>query len=163
MSPSTIQINKSVVRPTVFDGQKQVLSSLDTSYRTNQNKISFTPVDSIDRGVVKANINAMNYYVSEKTQEIKKSLLSKIYNDWILRDYPNIDSTETNFVSDIKNEQFPIEVIIKYNKGLINYKNACLLDFAEKQFTRYIENINKTSKYLVLEHETTGEKALKKL
>ncbi|GAI13126.1 unnamed protein product, partial [marine sediment metagenome] len=95
-SLSTNQLYKSIVKSTDFDAQNQVLSSLDTSSRTIQNtfykipenKISFTPVDSINRNVKKANIEAMNYYVSDKIHDIKKSLISKIHNEWILRDYP---------------------------------------------------------------------------
>lgn len=149
-----------------FDAQNQVLSSLDTSSRiidTKSTDIDFTPVDSIDRNVKKANIETMKYYVSEKTQEIKKSLISKIHNEWILRDYPEINPNEKSFISDIENEQFPLDVIIKYNRGIVNYKNACLLDFAEKHFSSYIKSIEKKSRYLYMEHKGTGDKSIKKI
>lgn len=146
-----------------FVAQNQVFSSLDTSSRTIDTKIRFTSVDDIDRNVKKANIGAMNYYVSEKIHEIKESLAKKIFNEWVLRDYPEIDSNEKSYVSDFDFLKLPLEVVVSYNKGLMNYKNACLLDFAERQFSSYITSITKTNRYLYLENCETNEKALKKL
>lgn len=138
---------------------------LDTSYRTMANKIRFTPIDDIDRNVKKANIEAMNYYVSVKLQGIKNTLLLKKLNDWILRNYPDIDPSKQNFVSDldINKTDLPLDVIIPYNNELISYKNVCLLDYAEKIFSSYIKSIENTSRYLYMENNETGDKSLKKI
>ena len=107
-------------------------SLLDPSYRTMVNKIGFTSVDDIDRNVKKANINAMNYYVSTKSQEIKKTLLTKILNGYILRDCPEIYPSEKCFVSDGDLKELPIGVVIEYHRRITNYKNACLLHYTEQ-------------------------------
>ena len=143
--------------------ENQVFGSLDTSYRTIQNKIRFTPVDNIERHTKKANIEAMKYYISEKTHEIKRSLLLKKYNEWVLRDYPEINPNDNNFVFDINYSKLPLEVVTNYQRELTDYKNSCLLDFAERSFSGYIKSLNKTNRYLYLENNQTGYNSLKKL
>jgi len=147
-----------------FAMQKQVFGSLDTSCRTNQNKIRFTPVENIDRNTKKANIEAMKYYVSEKTQEIKTTLLTKKFNEWVSRDYPVVDLRNYYYSgSDLDSSRLPISVVINYNRELTDYKNACLLDYAERRFSGYIHSLDKTSRYLYMEHNETGENSLKKI
>jgi hypothetical protein len=138
-------------------------SSLDTSCRTIQNKTRFIPVESIDRNVKKANIKALTYYVYEKTQEIKKTLLAKKLNEWVLRDYPDMNPSKQSFVSDLTNMDLPIDVVLNYNKELMVYKNACLLDYSERQFSSYITSLGKTNRYLCLENNATGVTSLKKI
>lgn len=128
-----------------------------------KNKIRFTSVDDIDRNVKKANINAMNYYVSTKSQEIKKTLLTEILSKYILRDHPEIDPSEKCFVSDGDLKELPIEVVIEYSRGITNYKNACLLHYTEQSFSGYIKSDAKTNRYLYLEHNETGDRSLKKI
>jgi hypothetical protein len=111
------------------------------------NKIRFTPIESIDRNTKKANIEALNYYVNEKTNEIQKTLLSKKYNEWVLRDYPEMDPLKQNFVSTLPSD-LPLVVVTKYQRELTNYKNTCLLDFAEKSFSSYINSTQKTNTYV---------------
>jgi hypothetical protein len=57
----------------------------------------------------------------------------------------------------------PLEVIENYNNDLMNYQNSYLLDYAEKTFSGYIKSLEKTTRYLYLEHEKTGDKSLKKI
>ncbi|GAH29095.1 unnamed protein product, partial [marine sediment metagenome] len=90
----------------------------------------------------------MNYYVSEKIEKIRKSLISKRYNEWILRDYPEIDPNERNFVNSSVPIDLPLSVVLKYKRESTNYKNACLLDYAEKTFSGYINSTQKTHTYL---------------
>jgi len=146
-----------------FVSQKQVFGSLDTSYRTIQNKIRFIPVENIDRNVKKANIEAMKYYVSDKTNEIKQTLLLEKLNEWVLLDYPEIDPKSDFFVSPDNLKNLPLGVVVQYNKELANYKNACLLDYAERQFSGYIKSLEKTNRYLYLENAKTGGIGLKKI
>jgi len=143
--------------------KNQVFGSLDTSYRTIQNKIRFTPVENIDKNTKKANIEAMKYYISDKSAEIKKTLISKKLNEFILRDYPEINSNEKNFVCDFDYSKLPLDVIISYKRELTNYRNTCLLDYAERQFSSYIKSIEKKSRYLYMENNKTGDKSLKKI
>ena len=143
--------------------QKQVFGRLDTSSRTIQNKIRFTPVENIDRNTKKANIEAMKYYISDKLKEIKTTLLLNKLNEWILRDYPDMDPSNYDFASNYDFSTIPLDVIMKYNQELITYKNNCLLDYAERQFSSYIISINKNSRYLYLEHNKTGDNSLKKI
>ena len=145
-----------VLENTVFGG-------LDTSYRTIQNKIRFTPVESLARSTKKANIEAMKHYILQKKQEIKKTLISKKLNEFILRDYPELDPNKKNYVNEIDFSKLPIEVILDYQKELTNYENFCLLDYAEKTFSGYIKSIEKTNKYLYLEHKKTGDNSLLKI
>lgn len=141
--------------------QKQVFGRLDTSYRTIDTKIRFTSVENIDKNTKKANIEAMKYYISEKTQEIQKTLMTKKFNEWIVKEYGGY--------SDFKNAVFelpknlPLDAVLGYNKELMNYKNACLLDYAERQFSGYIKSLEKTNKYLCLENYETGDQGLKKI
>jgi hypothetical protein len=146
-----------------FAMQKQVFSSLDTSYRTIQNKIRFTPVENIDRNVKKANIEAMKYYISDKTNEIKQTLLLEKMNEWILLDYPEIDPKRVFFVSPDNLKNLPLEVVINYNREIIDYKNACLLDYAERQFSSYIKSLKKTNRYLEWSNDITRDTGLKKI
>jgi len=143
--------------------ENQVFGSLDTSYRTIQNKIRFTPVDNIDRNTKKANIEAMKYYISDKIQEIKKTLLLKKLNEFILRDYPEIDSLTHDFTSDCDFSKLPLEVVINYNNEITKYKNSCLLDYAERQFSSYIKSIKRTDRYLYMINDKTGDNSLKKI
>ncbi|GAI54371.1 unnamed protein product, partial [marine sediment metagenome] len=113
-----------------------------------RNKLRFTPIESIDRNTKKANIQALHYYVSEKIEKIRKSLISKRYNEWVLRDYPEIDPNERNFVNSVAPLDLPLSVVLKYKQDLIKYKNACLLDYSEKSFSRYIGAIEKTDTFL---------------
>lgn len=136
-------------------------SSLETSYRTIQNKIRFTPIESIDRNTKKANVEALNYYVHEKTNEIQKTLLSKRYNEWVLRDYPEIDSNERRFVKSGLPVDLPLDVVIRYQKELTNYKNTCLMDYAEKTFSGYINSTQNTHTYVEWSNgETSGLKKI---
>jgi hypothetical protein len=146
-----------------FARQKQVFGSLDTSYRTIDNKIRFTPVENIDRNTKKANIEAMKYYISDKFQEIKKTLLIKKLNEWILRDYPEIDPFKHNFVFEPDFTKIPLEVITRYNREITDYKNSCLLDYAERQFSSYIKSLEKTNRYLYMENIETGDNSLKRI
>jgi len=143
--------------------KKPVFGGLDTSYRTIQNKIRFTPVESLARSTKKANIEAMKHYILQKKQEIKKTLISKKLNEFILRDYPELDPNKKNYVNEIDFSKLPIEVILDYQKELTNYENFCLLDYAEKTFSGYIKSIEKTNKYLYLEHKKTGDNSLLKI
>ena len=143
--------------------QKQVFGRLDTSSRTIDTKIRFTSVENIDKNTKKANIEAMKYYVSDKLHEIKESLASKKLNEWILRDYPEINPNENTFVSCVDFSKLPLDVVIEYNRGLMAYKNACLLDYAERQFSGYIKSMEKTNRYLCLENHKTGDESLKKI
>lgn len=143
--------------------ENQVFGSLDTSCRTMYNKFRFTPVENIDRNTKKANIEAMNYYVSAKIQEIQKTLLTKKLNEWVLRDYPEIDSNEKNFVFDFDYSKLPLEVVVSYKRELTNYRNTCLLDYAERRFSNYIKSLEKTNRYLYMENNETGDKSLKKI
>jgi len=103
----------------------------------------------------------MNYYVSEKIEKIQKTLLSKRYNEWVLRDYPEIDSNEKSFVDSGLPTNLPLEVVIRYQQELIKYKNACLLDYSEKTFSRYISATHGTSTYLEWSNgETSGLKKI---
>jgi hypothetical protein len=146
-----------------FAMQKQVFGRLDTSSRTIQNKIRFTPVENIDRNTKKANIEAMKYYISDKTHEIKQTLLLEKLNKWILLDYPEIDPKVDFFVSPDNLKNLPIDVVMQYNQEITNYKNSCLLDYAERQFSGYIKSLEKTNRYLYLEHNKTGDNSLKKI
>jgi hypothetical protein len=143
--------------------KNQVFGSLDTSYRTIQNKIRFTPVDNIDRNTKKANIEAMKHYISVEIQEIKKTLLLKKLNEFILRDYPEIDSLTHDFTSACNFSKLPLEVVMNYNNEIMNYKNNCLLDYAERQFSSYIKSIKKTDGYLYMINDETGDNSLKKI
>jgi len=136
-------------------------SRLDTSYRTIQNKIRFTPVDNIDRNVKKANIEAMDYYVSTKTHEIEQKLLAQKLNKWILQDYPEVHAS-LDYTQEFGHD-LPIEVVMSYNEGITDYKNVCLLDYAERSFTSYINSVNGTSRYLCMTHKETGDTGLKRI
>lgn len=143
--------------------KNQVFGRLDTSRRTIHNKIRFTSVDDIDRNTKKANIEAMKYYISDKSAEIKKTLLTKKLNEWILRDYPEMDPSLQDFTFDSDFSKLPLEVVMSYNRELTNYKNACLLDYAERQFSSYIKNLQKSDRYLFLQEKTTGANSLKRI
>lgn len=126
------------------------------------NKIRFTPVETIDRNTKKANIEALNYYVSEKSNNIKKTLLLKKYNEWVLRDHPEMNPNEKTVVYGLP-ENLPLDVVIRYQKAIANYQNSCLLSYAEKSFSGYINSTQKTNTYVDWVNPETGESGLKKI
>jgi hypothetical protein len=130
-------------------------------------KMHFVDAADINRRAKKANVEAMAYYVSQKEHEIKKSLLHKKYNEYLLTAYPDDYqglNREKNFVFDWNIPKvFPIEVIESYQKDLLHYKNYCLLDYVDKTFLGYIKTIEKTNRYLYLENKKTNEIFLKKI
>lgn len=137
-------------------------SKLDTSYRIIHNKIRFTPVENIDRNIKFTNREALKYYVNEKINEIKKSLIVKLYNEYALIDYPELKNKYFYDFNDIP-KNLPLEITEGYNRGIIEYKNTCLLDYAEKTFFSYIKKLEKTSRYLYLTNNVTGDKDFKRL
>jgi len=159
--------------------ENHALGGLDTSYRIIHNKNGSTPVKSmlyslknirfidvedINRHTKKANIEAMKYYVSQKKNEVKKSLLYKKYNEYHLKDYPEFNPSEKNFIFDWNiPKDLPIEVIENYHKDLMNYQNFYLLDYVENSFSGYIKSIEKTNRYLYLENKKTNDNSLKKI
>ena len=59
-----------------------------------------------------------------------------------------MDPLKQNVVSDLTNMDLPLDVVIRYQRELTNYKNACLLDYSEKSFSGYIKSTQKTHTYL---------------
>jgi len=114
-------------------------SSLDTCLRTvSTEKVIYTPATDINHHQKHANIEAMNYFLTTKQKQIIKQLANQCLCEWY-----NLDIGSS---FDIK--ELPLDLADIFNLRLTTYRNQCLLNFAEYQFTNYIENTKRKHSYL---------------
>jgi len=122
-----------------------------TNFPNLYKSIRFTSVDSIDRNAKKANIEALNFYIFKKVDQIKRGLLLKTLNEYYIGYAPFKSLPTTNI---------PFDVIENYNRGIVEYKNRALLNYAEKSFGMYVRSIKKNHGYLDISNPSTVEQSL---
>ena len=122
-------------------------SLLDTCLRTvSTEKVIYTPATDINHHQKHANIEAMNYFLTTKQKQITKQLANQCLCEWY-----NLDIGSS---FDIK--ELPLDLADIFNLRLTTYRNQCLLNFAEYQFTNYIESTKRSlafRDYAFLDHQ----------
>lgn len=116
----------------------------------------FVDPTDIDHKTKAANMAALHYYLDTKSPECETDLYKRLYSEFL--------DCDIRFINDNDMKKIPIEIFEKYNSIVVKYKNRLLLDYAEKHFLSYIENLEHTSRYLLLQSKTDPDiKSHKKL
>ena len=115
----------------------------------NSNKFVFTKdLTDIDRVTKRANKKALDYFLRDHTQTIKKKLVGNL----IIEAYREA-GYEGSFNGFEGPENVPLDVQERLNREITTVRNNSLLTFAENRFTAYKKNIKKYNRYVHVTRE----------